>query len=130
MMKIDVSSAVPSVPPTTVHGGPRAPPSRGRPPTLREITLLSRIVTALLLALAAQPGMAKDTVTLRVGEQNYFNIQASMEASGVLKDLPYTIEWKHFQAAAPVAESLNGNAIDVGFLGDSALLTLARAARR
>ena len=51
--------------------------------------MLSRIVTALLLALAAQPGMAKDTVTLRVGEQNYFNIQASMEASGVLKDLPY-----------------------------------------
>ena len=49
--------------------------------------MLSRIVTALLLALAAQPGLAKDTVTLRVGEQNYFNIQASMEASGVLKDL-------------------------------------------
>ncbi|KWC20369.1 sulfonate ABC transporter substrate-binding protein [Burkholderia ubonensis] len=94
-------------------------------PFIQEITLLSRIVTALVLALAAQPGIAKDTVTLRVGEQNYFNIQASMEASGVLKDLPYTIEWKHFQAAAPVAESLNGNAIDVGFLGDSALLTLA-----
>lgn len=95
-----------------------------RPP-IREITLLSRIVTALVLALAAQPGIAKDTVTLRVGEQNYFNIQASMEASGVLEGLPYTIEWKHFQAAAPVAESLNGNAIDVGFLGDSPLLTLA-----
>ena len=45
-----------------------------------------------------------------------------MEVFGALKDLPCTIEWKHFQAAAPVAESLNGNAIDLGFLGDSALL--------
>lgn len=87
--------------------------------------LLNRIVMGFVLALAAQPGIAKDTVTLRVGDQNYLNIQASMEASGVLKDLPYTIEWKHFQAAAPVAESLNGNALDVGFLGDSPLLTLA-----
>ena len=74
----DVSSPVPSVSPAIGRGGQRAPPSRGSLPTFREITLLSRIVTALLLALAAQPGIAKDTVTLRVGEQNYFNIQASM----------------------------------------------------
>lgn len=38
--------------------------------------LLNRIVMGFVLALAAQPGIAKDTVTLRVGDQNYFNIQA------------------------------------------------------
>ncbi|WP_279607395.1 hypothetical protein [Burkholderia ambifaria] len=31
--------------------------------------------------------------------------------------------------APPVAESLNGNAIDIGFLGDSALLTVAKQSR-
>lgn len=86
---------------------------------------LRNIAGALLLALGVQHAYAKDLVTLSVGEQNYYNIQASMEASGVLKDLPYRIKWKHFQAAAPIAESLNGNALDLGFLGDSGLLTLA-----
>lgn len=80
---------------------------------------------AILVALFARQAIAQDTVTLTVGEQNYFNIEASMEASGALKDAPYKIDWKHFQAAAPIAESLNSNALDLGFLGDSALLTLA-----
>ena len=78
-----------------------------------------------LFALAARQSIAETPVTLTIGEQNYFNIQASMEASGVLNDAPYKIDWKHFQAAAPIAESLNSNALDIGFLGDSAMLTLA-----
>jgi NitT/TauT family transport system substrate-binding protein len=87
--------------------------------------LLKKYLVALSLALGAHLVWAGEPVTLQVGEQNYYNIQASMEASGVLRDLPYTIEWKHFQAAAPIAESLNAQALDLGFLGDSGLLTLA-----
>lgn len=82
-------------------------------------------LAGLLLALAAHQAFAQEPVTLAVGEQNYYNIEASMEASGALKDAPYRVQWKHFQAAAPIAESLNGQALDLGFLGDSGLLTLA-----
>lgn len=92
--------------------------------------MISKILTTALLCVAASAALvpaayAKDPVTLIVGEQNYYNIQASMEASGVLRDLPYKIEWKRFQAAAPIAESLSSGALDLGFLGDSGLLTLA-----
>jgi NitT/TauT family transport system substrate-binding protein len=88
--------------------------------------LLKKIAAGFLIAAITQFALAKDVATLTVGEQNYYNIQASMEASGALKDLPYKIEWKRFQAAAPVAESLNSGALDLGFLGDSGLLTSDR----
>jgi NitT/TauT family transport system substrate-binding protein len=86
---------------------------------------LKKYLAVAVLMFSAKWACAADPVTLEVGEQNYYNIKASMEAAGVLQNLPYTIEWKHFQAAAPIAESLNAQALDVGFLGDSGLLTLA-----
>jgi NitT/TauT family transport system substrate-binding protein len=66
-----------------------------------------------------------DPVVLHVGDQNYYNIRASVEASGVLQGAPYSVDWKHFQAAAPLAEALNTGALDLGFLGDSGFLFLA-----
>ena len=45
------------------------------------------------------PGRRK-TGVLHIGDQNYYNIRASVEASGVLEGAPYTVDWKHFQAAA------------------------------
>ena len=65
--------------------------------------LLTSFATLLLGASLAQ---AADLPTLRVGDQNYYNVRASMEASGVLEGAPYQVEWKHFQSAAPVAEGL------------------------
>lgn len=50
-----------------------------------------------------------------------------MEAAGVLKDVPYKIEWKEFAAAAPLLEALGAAAIDVGLVGD-APFTFAAAA--
>lgn len=66
-----------------------------------------------------------ETLTLRVGDQNYYNVRASFEASGALEGAPYQVEWKQFQSAAPVAEGLNAGALDLGFLGDSGFLFLA-----
>ena len=88
---------------------------------------LSRFVRSLLTsALFAAPlAYAAEPVVLHVGDQNYYNVRASVEASGVLKDAPYTVDWKHFQAAAPLAEALNTGALDLGFLGDSGFLFLA-----
>lgn len=87
---------------------------------------LSRVLRRSLAALAIITPFAHaaDTV-LRIGDQNYYNVRASVEASGVLEGAPYKVEWKHFQSAAPVAEGLEVGALDLGFLGDSGFLFLA-----
>jgi sulfonate transport system substrate-binding protein len=73
------------------------------------------LLAGLLLGIAshafAQP-------TLRVGDQKG-NSQAVMEAAGVLKDVPYEIEWKEFPAAAPLLEALSAGAIETGLVGDA-----------
>ncbi|MEE4729809.1 ABC transporter substrate-binding protein [Pseudomonas alliivorans] len=58
---------------------------------------------------------------LIVGDQSY-SARTVMEAAGVLKDVPYDIEWKQFTAGSPVAEALNVGSLDVGLLGDSPAL--------
>jgi sulfonate transport system substrate-binding protein len=83
-----------------------------------------------LLIMAALLGMtvaAAAQTTLRIGDQKG-NSQAVMEAAGVLKDVPYTIEWKEFPAAAPLLEALGAGAIETGLVGD-APFTFAAAAR-
>lgn len=77
------------------------------------------------IAITAPLAHAASPITLVVGDQNYYNVRASVEASGVLKDAPYTVDWKHFQSAAPVAEGLEAGALDLGFLGDSGFIFLA-----
>src|ERR1700716_3541443 len=81
------------------------------------------LATALLLGAIASAGAQ---TTLRVGDQKG-NSQAVMEAAGVLKDLPYKIEWKEFPAAAPLLEALGAGAIETGLRGD-APFTFAAAA--
>jgi len=83
------------------------------------LTLLATVHTSAATAQTAAP------VTLRIGDQNYYNVRASIEASGALEGANYQVEWKHFQSAAPVAEGLNAGALDLGFLGDSGFLFLA-----
>jgi sulfonate transport system substrate-binding protein len=72
--------------------------------------------SAALLAGAAAP-LTADTV-LRVGDQKGGS-RAVMKAAGTLADVPYTIEWKQFGAAAPLMEALNAEAIDIGAASDS-----------
>ena len=84
-----------------------------------------RLIVAAVLVLAAIDVAAAQT-TLRVGDQKG-NSQAAMEAAGVLKDVPYKIEWKEFAAAAPLLEALGAGAIDTGLVGD-APFTFAAAA--
>ncbi len=76
-----------------------------------------RLVVAAALLLGAA-GLAFGQDVLRVGDQKG-NSQAVMEAAGVLKDVPYKIEWKEFQAAAPLLEALGAGAIDTGLVGDA-----------
>jgi sulfonate transport system substrate-binding protein len=73
------------------------------------------LLAGLLLGIA---GHAFAQGTLRVGDQKG-NSQAVMEAAGVLKDVPYKIEWKEFPAAAPLLEALSAGAIETGLVGDA-----------
>jgi sulfonate transport system substrate-binding protein len=81
------------------------------------------VVAGLLLGAIVSAGAQ---TTLRVGDQKG-NSQAVMEAAGVLKDVPYRIEWKEFPAAAPLLEALGAGAIETGLVGD-APFTFAAAA--
>jgi sulfonate transport system substrate-binding protein len=83
----------------------------------------SIFVAGLLLSAIAS---ATAQTTLRVGDQKG-NSRAVMEAAGVLKDVPYKIEWKEFSAAAPLLEALGAGAIETGLVGD-APFTFAAAA--
>lgn len=91
-------------------------------PYLNPNRRLALLLTGLLLAGASH---AADPVVLKVGDQNYYNIRASVELSKALEGAPYKVEWSGFQAAAPLSEALNAGAIDIGFLGDSGFLFLA-----
>lgn len=84
-----------------------------------------RLVLAAALLIGAT-AIAGAQAILRVGDQKG-NAQAVMEAAGLLKDVPYKIEWKEFAAAAPLLEALGAGAIDTGLVGD-APFTFAAAA--
>src|ERR1700748_1333812 len=70
--------------------------------------------------------LAADVVTLRVGDQKGGN-RALLEIAGLANDLPYKIEWSEFPAAAPILEALNAGALDFGYTGDLAFLTVYAA---
>src|SRR5580704_5897809 len=90
-----------------------------------------RRLAALLCAAAVSLGsavatFAADAVVLRVGDQKGGN-RSLLEISGLAGDPPYKIEWSEFPAAAPILEALNAGALDVGYTGDLAFLTVYAA---
>jgi sulfonate transport system substrate-binding protein len=63
---------------------------------------------------------------LRVGDQKGGN-RSLLEIANLAGDLPYKIEWSEFPAAAPILEALNAGALDVGYTGDLAFLSVYAA---
>jgi NitT/TauT family transport system substrate-binding protein len=84
---------------------------------------MRRLLTTAATLLAATLSFTLHAETLIVGDQSY-NTRTVMEAAGVLKDLPYTLDWKQFTAGSPVAEALNAGSLDIGMLGDAPPLFL------
>ncbi len=81
------------------------------------------LIAAAAATVAGGPGLsAERPAVLRVGNQKG-GLRSLLEASGVAKDLPYTLEWAEFPAAAPLLEALNAGALDIGYQGDLAFLT-------
>ena len=78
---------------------------------------MKRLLLAFLVLVAGGGAAVADGV-LKVGDQKGGS-RALMEAAGVLADVPYTIDWKEFPAAAPLLEALNAGAIETGVVGDA-----------
>jgi len=88
---------------------------------LRRIAV-SLFAVAVTLGSAAAT-FAADAVVLRVGDQKGGN-RSLLEISRFANGLPYKIEWSEFPAAAPILEALNAGALDVGYTGDLAFLSV------
>ncbi len=97
----------------------------GFPHSLTRRAAAALFATAVALSTSAA-ALAADTIVLRVGDQKGGN-RSLLEISGQAKDLPYKIEWSEFPAAAPILEALNAGALDVGYTGDLAFLTVYAA---
>jgi sulfonate transport system substrate-binding protein len=69
------------------------------------------------LAIVGAARAQSRAATLRVGSQRG-GLQALLESSGQAKDLPYPVAWSEFQAAQPLLEALNADAVDIGSMGD------------
>ncbi|MDO9713422.1 ABC transporter substrate-binding protein [Paracraurococcus lichenis] len=90
------------------------------------VTLSRRRLGAAAAGLFAAPALAQALPVLRIGNQKG-GLRSLIEASGVGRDLPYRIEWSEFPAAAPLLEALNAGALDLGYQGDLAFLTVFAA---
>src|SRR4051812_25592303 len=85
--------------------------------------LVSILIAAAFSAALTSSAFAADAITLRVGDQKGGN-RSLLDISGFGKDLPYKIQWSEFPAAAPILEALNAGALDVGYTGDLAFLSV------
>jgi sulfonate transport system substrate-binding protein len=88
---------------------------------------LNRRAFALLAGSAALGGLSRplraadidlSKVTLRVGDQTGA-IRSKLQAAGLLKDVPYNIDWSVHAAAVNLHEALKADAIDIGSANDS-----------
>jgi len=66
---------------------------------------------------------------LKAGDQKG-GLRALLEAAGALDSLSYDIQWSEFPAAAPLAEALNAQAVDLGPIGDAPLVFALAAGTR
>ncbi|MRW90479.1 PhnD/SsuA/transferrin family substrate-binding protein [Duganella sp. FT80W] len=77
--------------------------------------------------LAGTPDLSK--VTLVLGDQVRL-LQTKAEAAGVLKDLPYKIQWASFQGAAPLFEAVVSGDVDTAMAADTPALAAAAGGAR
>lgn len=73
------------------------------------------------------PDLSK--VTLVLGDQVKL-LQTKAEAAGVLKDVPYKIQWASFQGAAPLFEAVVSGDVDTAMAADTPALAAAAGGAR
>ncbi|MET0219588.1 MAG: ABC transporter substrate-binding protein [Tardiphaga sp.] len=94
-----------------------------RTPLFTSRRLIAAVAAIAFGAATASSVFAAHQVGLRVGDQKGGN-RSLLDIAGLSKDLPYKIQWSEFPAAAPILEAINAGALDVGYTGDLAFLTV------
>lgn len=111
-------------------------------PTRRRTRLSGMVAAGLLAALAlsscggeatGNEGAVNDDgsvdlseVTLIVGDQKGGS-KALLQASGLLEDLPYEVQWQEFTSGPPLLEALGAGSLHVGGVGNTPPLFAAAA---
>ncbi len=89
-----------------------------------------RFIAGTAATMAALPTLHAETrPVLKAGDQKG-GLRALLEAAGGLDGLAYDIQWSEFPAAAPLAEALNAEAVDLGPIGDAPLVFALAAGTR
>ncbi|MGW0517806.1 ABC transporter substrate-binding protein [Crossiella sp. NPDC003009] len=81
---------------------------------------------ALLLSGCAPSAADTGELVLKVGDQKG-NAQSLLSSAGLLKDLPYRIEWSTFTSGPPLLEAASAGAIDLGGVGNTPPIFAAAA---
>jgi sulfonate transport system substrate-binding protein len=58
-------------------------------------------------------------VTLTVGDQKGTGAEAVLTAAGLLKTLPFKVDWTDFSSGPPMLEAMASGSVDVGGVGDA-----------
>jgi sulfonate transport system substrate-binding protein len=59
------------------------------------------------------------SVTLNVGDQKGTGAEATLQAAGLLKTLPFKVNWSDFTSGPPMLEAMASGSIDIGGVGDA-----------
>jgi sulfonate transport system substrate-binding protein len=72
---------------------------------------------------ATAPATAKAVnlsgVTLNVGDQKGTGAEAVLQASGLLKTLPFKVNWSDFTSGPTMVQAMSTGAVDIGGVGDA-----------
>ena len=59
------------------------------------------------------------SVTLNVGDQKGTGAEAVLQAAGLLKTLPFKVNWSDFTSGPPMLEAMASGSVDIGGVGDA-----------
>lgn len=59
------------------------------------------------------------SVTLNVGDQKGTGAEAVLQAAGLLKSLPFKVNWSDFTSGPPMLEAMASGSVDIGGVGDA-----------
>lgn len=70
---------------------------------------------------SSSAGSAKDlsSVTLNVGDQKGTGAEAVLQAAGLLKTLPFKVNWSDFTSGPTMVQAMSTGAVDIGGVGDA-----------
>jgi sulfonate transport system substrate-binding protein len=68
---------------------------------------------------SASSSVNLSSVTLNVGDQKGTGAEAILQAAGLLKSLPFHVNWSDFTSGPPMLEAMASGSVDVGGVGDA-----------